>query len=136
MIPTGAPIPVVAAVIHRDGRYLVGRRPPDKRHGDLWEFPGGKMDTGETMLEATTRELREELDMDVTGIGSTLFSAQDGASGFTIHFIATSAVGEPRALEHSELGWFTPTELDRMALAPSDARFVRYLIGVQRTTDP
>ncbi|HSG49130.1 MAG TPA: NUDIX domain-containing protein, partial [Longimicrobiales bacterium] len=57
-------IPVIAAVIHRDGRYLVGRRPDDKRHGGLWEFPGGKLDPGESWLEAARRELSEELEMD------------------------------------------------------------------------
>ncbi|MCK7504065.1 MAG: NUDIX domain-containing protein [Desulfobacterales bacterium] len=58
-----APIHVIAAVIRRDGRYLVGRRPDGKRHGGLWEFPGGKVDPGESRLEAAHRELGEELGM-------------------------------------------------------------------------
>ena len=63
--PAGAealePVPVVAAVIRREGRYLLGRRPGHKRHGGLWEFPGGKLHDGEDAEAAAHRELDEEL---------------------------------------------------------------------------
>jgi len=52
---------VVAAVIERDGKYLLCQRPQGKRYGGLWEFPGGKLLAGESLLEAARRELREEL---------------------------------------------------------------------------
>jgi len=130
--PTDTPIPVVAAVIRRDGRYLLGRRPIGKQHGGLWEFPGGKIDAGETLLEATARELEEELALEVAEIGATLFSAGDDNSDFVIHFVEAIAVGEPEALEHSHLGWFTPSELRGMALAPSDARFVQLLMDAAK----
>ena len=90
-----APIPVVAAVVLRDGRYLVGRRPAHKRHGGLWEFPGGKVDVGESMLEAARRELAEELSVSTNGIGRTLFSSRDGDAPFVIHFVEVEIDGDP-----------------------------------------
>jgi 8-oxo-dGTP pyrophosphatase MutT (NUDIX family) len=120
-------IPVVAAVIRRDDRYLVGRRPPAKRHGGLWEFPGGKLLDGESRLATAARELDEELGLEVASLGRLLFSVEDVGSPFVIEFYETDASGSPRALEHTEIGWFTVDELARMELAPADARFVRNL---------
>jgi 8-oxo-dGTP diphosphatase len=118
-------VPVIAAVIHRDGRYLLGRRPEEKRHGGLWEFPGGKLHEGEALASAANRELGEELAMRAVSVGALLFSASDGDSPFVVHFVEVEAEGEPAALEHSEVGWFTPAELAGLPLAPADARFVR-----------
>lgn len=118
-------IPVLAAVVRRDGRFLLGRRPPGKRHGGLWEFPGGKMAEGESVAEAARRELREELDLEVSEVGEVLFEARDPGSPFLIRFVRVRAEGEPRALEHTEVGWFECDDLAGVALAPTDARFVR-----------
>ncbi|MGD8319829.1 MAG: NUDIX domain-containing protein [Gemmatimonadota bacterium] len=121
-------IPVIAAVIRRGDRFLLGRRPDDKRHGGLWEFPGGKVHEGEALLTAADRELKEELSMRAVSAGAVLFSASDGASPFVIHFVEVEVEGEPQALEHSEVGWFAPEELVALELAPADARFVRQLL--------
>jgi mutator protein MutT len=118
-------VPVVAAVIRRDDRYLVGRRPPEKRHGGLWEFPGGKVLRGESRLEAVTRELDEELGLEVVSLGALLLSVEDSGGSFVIEFYETVVSGTPRALEHSEVGWFSADELARMDLAPADAWFAR-----------
>ena len=125
-----APISVVAAVIQRDGRYLVGRRPPDKRHGGLWEFPGGKVDAGESMLDAIRRELIEELAVSTSHIGRTLFSSRDGDTPFVIHFVEVEIEGEPVPREHTEVAWVTPSELGALSLAPADAAFVGELDGL------
>jgi 8-oxo-dGTP pyrophosphatase MutT (NUDIX family) len=119
--------PVVAAVVRRGDRYLVGRRPPAKRHGGLWEFPGGKVNESESRLAAAERELAEELGLEVVSLGRLLFSVEDSGSPFVIEFFETDASGAPRPLEHTEIGWFTVAELARMDLAPADARFVRML---------
>ena len=64
------PIRVLASVIQRENRLLVYRRPLHKRHGGLWESPVGKVREGESDLEAARRELREELGVEVTGVGA------------------------------------------------------------------
>ncbi len=120
-----APIPVVAAVIERDGRFLVGRRPENKRHGGLWEFPGGKLEPGESDLEGVRRELAEELRLEAVSTGRVLFVASDQGSPFSIRFVEVVVRGEPEALEHSELSWASPAGLAELPLAPTDARFVR-----------
>lgn len=117
---------VVAAVIDRDGRYLVGRRPASKHHGGRWEFPGGKVRDGESRAAAARRELREELALEVLEVSEALFTvAGEAESGLAIAFVLVNARGTPRALEHDELRWATLDELQRLDLAPADRRFVR-----------
>jgi len=118
---------VVAAVIRRGSRFLVGLRPEEKRHGGMWEFPGGKLDRGESLEEGASRELREELGLEVEGFGETLLAVQDPGSEFAVYFLEVWATGEPHAREHSELRWCTSGELQDMPLAPADARFAATL---------
>lgn len=120
---------VLAAVIRRGDRFLVCQRPPEKRHGGLWEFPGGKFESGETPLDAARRELREELGIDALSSAPALFSINDPGSPFVIEFVPTEIAGEPQAIEHTALRWATLTELTDLALAPSDRRFVEFLIN-------
>ncbi|GIS80175.1 MAG: hypothetical protein CM1200mP14_17410 [Gammaproteobacteria bacterium] len=95
-------IRVVAAVIQRDGRFLVCQRSHLKRHGGLWEFPGGKIELSETIEAATERELKEELALEVTGIGRTLLIQMDPGSPFQIEFVEVFAEGDPRALGNTK----------------------------------
>jgi len=120
-------LPGEGVVVDRGGRYLLGRRPAEKRHGGLWEFPGGKMLEGEGLLDAAHRELQEELALRATGAGATLFSVSDSGSPFVINFVEITVDGEPDPSEHSQIGWFELTQLREMALAPSDAAFVDWL---------
>lgn len=124
---SGSPVRVLAAVIRREGAYLVGRRPVHKRHGGLFEFPGGKVRPGESDRHALARELAEELALELAAAGDTLFSTEDPGAPFRIHFVAARVRGHPQALEHEELRWATAEELASgiLPLAPSDARFVR-----------
>jgi 8-oxo-dGTP diphosphatase len=117
-------IPVVAAVIWRDGRVLLGRRPDDKRHGGLWEFPGGKIQRDETNLDAVRRELTEELRLETISVSDTLYESRDSGSPFVIRFVEVEVRGEPLALEHEELRWVEPGALTALRLAPCDTRFV------------
>jgi mutator protein MutT len=118
---------VVAAVVEREDRLLICLRPAGKKHGGLWEFPGGKIEPDESLEEAVRRELNEELAVTATHVGDVLFSAYDERSGFEILFIATSIDGEPVALEHAALTWCTRSELLEFALAPSDRAFASTL---------
>lgn len=121
------PIHVLAAVVVRGSRYLVCQRPIEKRHGGLWEFPGGKLEDGETYVDAAHRELREELDVAATRIGEPLFAINDPGSEFLITFVPTAIDGEPVCLEHVALRWADLDELAALDLAPSDRRFVEFL---------
>jgi mutator protein MutT len=125
--PRAGQIHVVAAVACIDGRYLVCRRPEDKRHGGLWEFPGGKVRHGETRSEAVRRELAEELDLAAEAVGDVVYSASDEGSPYVIDFVATVVRGVPVLHEHSEVGWFSVPEMIALDLAPADGRFARWL---------
>jgi 8-oxo-dGTP pyrophosphatase MutT (NUDIX family) len=124
-----APIPirVVAAVVRRYGRLLVCQRPAHKRHGGLWEFPGGKLEAGESILDAARRELAEELDLVVRSVDEVELSITDPGSAFVIEFYPVEADGDPRCLEHTALAWATPEELLTLPLAPSDRAFAVHL---------
>ena len=120
---------VVAAVIGRNGALLACRRPPHKRHGGLWEFPGGKVDRNESDESALRRELAEELGVEVESVGEPDFSIADPASPFLIVFVPTTITGEPTCHEHTALAWLTPAELTKLPLAPSDRRYVEFLLA-------
>lgn len=122
------PIRVLAAVVHREDRVLICRRPAHKRHGNLWEFPGGKVEAGESDLEAAQRELDEELAVAVTGVGAVTFSVHDPGSEFVIEFLPVAIDGEPQAMEHSEMAWVTYEESLTYELAPSDRRYVQHFV--------
>lgn len=126
-VPKPEKIRVVAAVATRGDTYLVCRRPADKRHGDLWEFPGGKLEPFETVEAAAHRELQEELGVQLSRVGPRLFAVDDPDSAFTIEFHPVELVGEPECLEHSALAWVTLPVLLAMDLAPSDRRFAQFL---------
>jgi len=119
---------VLAAVIVRQDRWLLCRRPVHKRHGGCWEFPGGKLESGEDLAAAASRELREELGVDVTHVGDVLFTRDDDGSPFVIEFTTVTIRGEPQALEHSELRWCDAADAATMPLAPADAAFVRHAL--------
>lgn len=121
-------ISVVAAVISRGERYLVCQRAAGDRHGGLWEFPGGKLEPGESWLEAARRELREELGIEVvSGARSPRFVARDPDSPYEIGFLDVRIEGEPSCHEHQQLAWRSAAELADLPLAPSDRRFAEHL---------
>lgn len=127
-------IRVVAAVVQRGDRYLVCLRPPEKRHGELWEFPGGKCEPLETDFAAISRELHEELAVTVTNVGSQIFAIHDHGSPFLIVFLPATIEGEPSAHEHTAVAWHTLNALSELPFAPSDDQFVAHMQAVQRLT--
>ena len=115
---------VIASVIARDSNYLICKRPLHKRHGGLWEFPGGKIRDGESNFDAARRELGEELQAEVVGVGRLLFTAMDPGSTFSIEFVEVEIKGEVEAIEHTDARWCTAIEMSKLSLAPADKRFV------------
>jgi 8-oxo-dGTP diphosphatase len=111
-------------VVERDGRYLVCRRPAHKRHGGLWEFPGGKLNPGETLADGLKREMWEELGVRAELRARPLLEVADTGSAFVIIFTPAHFSGEPTPLEHEEIRWVKLEELQYLALAPSDHLFV------------
>jgi mutator protein MutT len=124
-----ADVRVIACVISREGEFLVCQRPLSKRHGGLWEFPGGKVEPGETDEAAAKRELLEELGVELISASEIDFSAADSDSPYVIAFMPVSARGTPSCNEHIAIRWGTPTELASLPLAPSDRRYVDHLLG-------
>ena len=125
---------VVAAVICREGRYLLCKRPQAKQHGGLWEFPGGKVAPGESLQDALQRELAEELNVASSTGGSILarISVQTPVP-LTLTFLETEITGEPRMLEHEEIGWFEPGAVLALRLAPADEVFAQQCSSLRRT---
>ena len=124
-----ATIRVVAAVVADGARLLVCQRPAHKRHGGLWEFPGGKCEPGETDAAALRRELHEELGVRVREVGAAEFAIADPGSPYLIAFVRAVIEDEPACHEHTALCWATPAELAALPLAPSDRRFAEWLLA-------
>ncbi|MBI3890263.1 MAG: (deoxy)nucleoside triphosphate pyrophosphohydrolase [Candidatus Wallbacteria bacterium] len=120
---------VVAALVERDGRYLIARRPQGKHLGGLWEFPGGKMESGESPEECLAREMVEELDLTVQvgDIFTSVFHRYDEFDLLMLVFRCACGTGEPRALHCSEFRWATPAELASFSFPPADDPIVARL---------
>jgi 8-oxo-dGTP diphosphatase len=104
-----------------------------KRHGGLWEFPGGKCEPGESDRQAISRELKEELGVQVVDTGAELFAIDDPESPFRLAFVLVSFAGEPSCHEHMALTWAKVDELAHLPLAPGDRRFIESLTGREIT---
>ncbi len=123
---------VVAAVIERDGRILIGQRPPNKQHPLKWEFPGGKLETGEDPRDGLARELTEELDIRPE-IGPEIARYQYQYPGrhpiLLIFFKVDQFNGEPRNLVFERIAWVALCDLPSCDFLEGDVEFVRTLAG-------
>ena len=122
------PMEVVAAVIERDGKILITRRPAGTHLAGLWEFPGGKPEPGESPDEALRREIREELDADVS-VGERLdvIDWHYPDKRVRLLFYRCRLQGEPRPLEGQEMAWVLPTDLGRYEFPAADAALIEQL---------
>ena len=121
---------VVAAVIRdSNGRILLTRRPENKHMGGLWEFPGGKVESGESPEAALVRELEEELGLEVE-IGNPLTFAvhEEGGLRILLLFYRVRIVaGDPHGREGQALRWVEASDLSSYPTPPADAKLVRQL---------
>jgi|ERR1043166_9572929 mutator protein MutT len=118
---------VVAAIIEREGKILVGRRTPAQSHPLQWEFPGGKVETGETPAQALARELEEELAIrGAAGSEITRYRfAYPGRNPIELIFLrVTSFEGEPRNLIYHEMLWQPKAALGELDFLEGDREFL------------
>ena len=122
-------VDVVAAVIRENDRYLITRRGPTQNLSGYWEFPGGKLEPGESPAVALRRELYEELGIEAE-IGASLAAINhaDGRCPLRLHFLAVTAfTGELNLRVHDASAWVTPAEMSGYPFAPADREFVTRL---------
>ena len=113
---------VVAALIWEGDRFLACQRPAHKARGLLWEFVGGKVEPGETHAQALIRECREELGITV-GVGDLFMELTHEYPDLTVRLSLYHAVieaGVPQKLEHHDLRWMLPSEVDDFSFCPAD----------------
>ena len=118
-------IPVVAAIIQKDGRILATQRGYGEQK-DGWEFPGGKIEPGETPEEALVREIREELAMEVQVKRHVVDVAWDYPTFHLVMacFLCSIAEGSPHLLEHEAARWLEPADIDSVDWLPADVLVV------------
>jgi len=125
-----APLLVSAGIIYRNGRVLVGQRRKGDRHAYKWEFPGGKVEHGETPQDALVRELSEELQIQAI-VGSELARYEhDYPSGSRVHllfFVVRQFAGEPTARVFEQICWTDLHVLPSFDFLDGDLDFVKRL---------
>jgi len=122
-------VKVTAGIIEKDGWVLIARRKPGKHMGGKWEFPGGKIEPGETPEQGLARELEEELALNAR-VGKFLCSTRfegDGVSLDLLVYAVDSFEGTPQLREHDEIRWVRPDQIASFDLADSDRRVVETL---------
>jgi 8-oxo-dGTP diphosphatase len=124
---------VTAAVIERDGAYLVTRRPDGVHLEGYWEFPGGKCDGDETLPECLRRELLEELGADAR-IGSEIFTVTHDypERSVELHFLACELLGSPSPLLGQEMRWVKREDLSSLQFPPADDELISFLVSGPR----
>lgn len=125
-------VPVVAAIMRRQGKVLVGQRPEGASLARTWEFPGGKIELGESPEEALARELREELGVDAE-VGELKLVATHayGKTGILFLFYDVKYwKGQVKTQQHLDLRWVTPKELGQLDLPEANTKFLQQILKV------
>ena len=123
---TEMPLLVTAAVVFDGEKVLLTRRPDDKRHPGFWEFPGGKVDPGESPEQALCREMREELDVEVrvSGIYEVVFYRYEWGSVLILAYQCELLTDTLRDLGVAEHRWVLPREMVNFNILPADQRII------------
>ena len=122
---------VVGAVIVSEGRVLCVQRGPGAALPGMWEFPGGKIEAGESPQSALKREIDEELRCEIA-VGDEVTTTSHDYDFGVVHlttFYCDLVAGSPQLLEHSDLTWSEPDELRRLDWAPADIPAVKLIEG-------
>lgn len=121
---------VVAAILERDGRMLIGQRRPGGSHALKWEFPGGKVEPGESAEAAIVRELREELAIEAVDVSEIhrYEYAYPGKRPLLLVFLRiASFTGEPANHAFARIAWARPSEFARYDFLDGDREFLTWL---------
>ena len=122
------PITVVAAVIERDGCFLLTRRLAGTHLAGRWEFPGGKCERGESHEDCLARELREELDVEIrTGLLLCSTTHAYPERTVSLHFYEAALMGEPRPQLGQEMQWVPRGQLGNLDLPEADMALINLL---------
>ena len=122
-------IKVTASILEKDGRIIIAQRKSKDHLGGKWEFPGGKIEAGETPEECLARELNEEFDIDVSVgeyLGSTVFYYEHISIELMVYRTFWSG-GQINSTDHKDYKWVTIEELERYDFAPADRKFIERL---------
>ena len=132
------PVDVVAALIWEKDKFMICQRPATKARGLLWEFVGGKVETGESLQNALVRECKEELAISVT-VGERFMSVIHEYPDILIRlslFHCTIPEGIPQALEHNDIRWIHPSEIDNYQFCPADTDILARIKAVYGNKKP
>jgi 8-oxo-dGTP diphosphatase len=122
-------VDVVAAVIRRDGKILITQRPDHVHLPRLWEFPGGKVEAGESLEVALIREIREELGIKIQ-VNGDFFTAEHHYpdKSVRLHFFDCTIIeGDPMPLDVADLRWVVPANLSEFEFPAADADLIAKL---------
>ena len=125
-------VEVVAALIWQGDKFIICQRPASKARGLLWEFVGGKVESGETKEQALIRECKEELDI-LLSVGDVFMDVIHEYPDITVHltlFNATISEGEPQKLEHNDIQWIVPSEIPNYEFCPADEEILKQIISI------
>ena len=125
---------VVTVLIWNNDKFMICQRPAHKARGLLWEFVGGKVESGETKEQALIRECREELNV-LLSVGDVFMDVVHEYPDLTVRltlFNATIAEGEPQKIEHNDIQWITPSEIANYAFCPADEEILAKICEVYK----
>lgn len=123
-------VEVVAALIWDKDRFMICQRPQHKARGLLWEFVGGKVEEGESKIQALIRECREELDILVC-VNDVFMDVVHQYPDITVHltlFNAEIAAGVPKMLEHNDIRWIKAAEIPDYNFCPADKEILEEIM--------
>lgn len=122
---------VVAALIQEGDRVLLSQRKPDKALPLCWEFPGGKIEAGESPEAALVREIREELgcEVSVEGVADVAFHPYPDFDLYMLLYRCSIVAGIPSAVDVHDVRWWPTSEVSRLKLPPADVPLVARLLA-------
>lgn len=123
-------VEVVAALIWNNDEFMICQRPAHKARSLLWEFVGGKVESGETKEQALIRECKEELAITLS-VDEVFMDVVHEYPDITVHltlFNASIADGIPQKLEHNDIKWITPAEIPNYNFCPADEDILKEII--------